>query len=637
MHEELDSYFGEGITLKGVIRFKGVLRVDCDFEGEIQTEDTLIIGNTANISADINAGALFNMGRINGDVRASKKVSLLAGSQLNGNINSPLLVVEKNAFFDGSCTMPDSPSAGRTVGGKDLKLQKALAEPYRGVATEFVEKAPAKTAGVVPSWSEIGKRVMAAKAMVAAVASFLLLGTVTAYFFHVSKNEIRGSRLSRSVYEKSAQNDAEKLMKIGLTYMEEDDYENSTRVYRRLKELLRGDKDVSLKLAQSLAMSGEEDEAITYFEEAFEAYPDDKKIIGTIRSYYTAKNDIQKLIELQELIVARNPADKDAVALLFDLYKNSNRLEEALSLYRSSLTSSPITASDYLTTGRLEKSMDRLKKATDTFKKAVSADTKNLESRIELAYAYHKAGLEYKAAREFRVVARIAPDHVEALNNKGFTNLKQGRMDRALEFFNMAQSHDKNNLRSWLGLATTYSRLGKGKMAEHYCRKILALDPDYSPALNRLAWIYAQENRNLEEAKKYSFASMKYYNGLPEYLDTLSEIHYKNKEYKKAVTYMEYAIKARPRNKYFRQQMKKFRAATKSKESTAKPTQKTAIKPEETAIGQKQSVAIQNETAVQAAEVVTQQTKDAQAENEAVVQAVEIVAPPLEGTLQRPD
>ena len=109
----------------------------------------------------------------------------------------------------------------------------------------------------------------------------------------------------------------------------------------------------------------------------------------------------------------------------------------------------------------------------------------------------------------------------------------------------------------------TYSKLGDGEKAELYCKKILEIDPFYSPALNRLAWVYARDNRSLDEAEKQSLASMKYNQDLPEYLDTLSEVYYKKKEFKKAVEQMRRALDARPNNRYFQSQMRKILAALK--------------------------------------------------------------------------
>jgi cytoskeletal protein CcmA (bactofilin family)/Tfp pilus assembly protein PilF len=106
---KLNSYFGEGTVLKGTLRFKGLLRFDGDFEGEVISEDTFIVGEPGNVKANVDAGEFYNFGAVTGDVSARRKVSLHANSRLVGNIHTPILVAEERSFFEGACKMPPLP------------------------------------------------------------------------------------------------------------------------------------------------------------------------------------------------------------------------------------------------------------------------------------------------------------------------------------------------------------------------------------------------------------------------------------------------------------------------------------------------------------------------------------------------
>ena len=103
MHEELNSYFGAGVKMNGVLKFQGALRFDGLFQGEIKTSDTLIVGTNGKIEAKVSAGSLFNMGEIIGDIKAEEKISIYSNSHITGNIDTPVLKAEEGAVFMGNC------------------------------------------------------------------------------------------------------------------------------------------------------------------------------------------------------------------------------------------------------------------------------------------------------------------------------------------------------------------------------------------------------------------------------------------------------------------------------------------------------------------------------------------------------
>lgn len=102
---EITAIFGKKTEFKGLLSFVGTTRIDGKFEGEVITEDTLIVGKTANIKAEISAGTIITHGNIRGNLTASKKVEIIAGSKLIGNIQTPSLHIEEDAIFEGTCEM----------------------------------------------------------------------------------------------------------------------------------------------------------------------------------------------------------------------------------------------------------------------------------------------------------------------------------------------------------------------------------------------------------------------------------------------------------------------------------------------------------------------------------------------------
>ena len=103
--QQIKAYIGEDTVFNGSLSFDGTVRIDGKFEGQVHTDDTLIIGETGHLRAEIFAGTVICMGRVEGTVTASKKVEIHANSRVVGNVKSPALYIELGGILDGSCDM----------------------------------------------------------------------------------------------------------------------------------------------------------------------------------------------------------------------------------------------------------------------------------------------------------------------------------------------------------------------------------------------------------------------------------------------------------------------------------------------------------------------------------------------------
>ena len=102
---EIKAYMGEDTIFNGLLNFTGTVRIDGKFEGQVITEDTLIIGETGHLTAEISAGTVICMGYVEGTVMASQKIEIHSTSKVVGSIKSPALHIELGGVFDGTCDM----------------------------------------------------------------------------------------------------------------------------------------------------------------------------------------------------------------------------------------------------------------------------------------------------------------------------------------------------------------------------------------------------------------------------------------------------------------------------------------------------------------------------------------------------
>jgi len=106
------TQLGKGSRIEGKLNFEGSVRIDGQIDGEIEAQDTIIIGDTAVINAHISAGTVIVKGKVIGDVDGRKRVELRSPGKLTGNITTPSLVIHEGVIFEGHCSMGGSEARG---------------------------------------------------------------------------------------------------------------------------------------------------------------------------------------------------------------------------------------------------------------------------------------------------------------------------------------------------------------------------------------------------------------------------------------------------------------------------------------------------------------------------------------------
>ena len=129
---QIKAYMGEGAVFNGSLSFEGTVRIDGKFEGQVNTDDTLIIGETGHLRAEIFAGTVICLGRVEGTIIASKKVEIHSNSRVAGNIKSPALYIELGGILDGSCDMTGKENKIIPLVKPEEKEKKVSIQPKKG-------------------------------------------------------------------------------------------------------------------------------------------------------------------------------------------------------------------------------------------------------------------------------------------------------------------------------------------------------------------------------------------------------------------------------------------------------------------------------------------------------------------------
>ena len=103
--DEINAFLGKDTEFEGKLSFKGAVRIDGHFKGEIYTEGTLIVGESAVINSDIHVSHIIVSGEITGNIMADNRIEIHAPGKVFGNIQAPAVIIEEGVIFEGNCRM----------------------------------------------------------------------------------------------------------------------------------------------------------------------------------------------------------------------------------------------------------------------------------------------------------------------------------------------------------------------------------------------------------------------------------------------------------------------------------------------------------------------------------------------------
>ena len=101
----LESYLNQGSKISGKLYFGGRTEIDGQIEGEIVAKDSILIGESAVVTAPIMATSIIVAGNVKGDIIGTRRIELRPSAKVSGRLIAPDLVVHKGAMFEGHCAM----------------------------------------------------------------------------------------------------------------------------------------------------------------------------------------------------------------------------------------------------------------------------------------------------------------------------------------------------------------------------------------------------------------------------------------------------------------------------------------------------------------------------------------------------
>ena len=115
---DLNGFLDRGSSFKGELEFEDTMRIDGKFNGRIRSKNELIVGESAHIEGEVHVGRIAISGTVVGKIKADQRVEIHRNGKVYSDIDTPALVIEEGAIFQGNCTMDDKKGSVTSIAAK---------------------------------------------------------------------------------------------------------------------------------------------------------------------------------------------------------------------------------------------------------------------------------------------------------------------------------------------------------------------------------------------------------------------------------------------------------------------------------------------------------------------------------------
>lgn len=321
-------------------------------------------------------------------------------------------------------------------------------------------------------------------------------------------------------------------------------------------------------LAHAYVQNNDPKQAIAELNKAVAAKPDYVEAVLLLAELNLRASNFQPVVAAMTDLLKKRPELPAAQTFLAEAYRSTGRLDEAATAAREQIKASPQNAQAYFLLGVILRQQNKAAEAREAFQKTLELAPDNflpIDQLVELDVAsknFESAMGRVQAALqkvpnsaplhviEAKVhVAQQAWDQAEASLRKALeldpnlqsayemlisTYIATNRLPQAINELQAYVSKWPDDPRARMTLGEIYEKQKDPLKARDAYEKILASNPEFVPALNNLAYLYADKLNEIDKA--YDLAQKA--RGLrsePATTDTLGWVLYKKGDYQQAL------------------------------------------------------------------------------------------------------
>lgn len=279
-----------------------------------------------------------------------------------------------------------------------------------------------------------------------------------------------------------------------------------------------------LALAALYEIKGNDGEAQVYYQKAKET----KTAAAFLAQagYHMKKKETDKALTVLDEAIKVDARNVSAMEMKGRILVGENKYKEALRVFEEIETLNPelgvaLKISTYVI-------MKEYPKALEQARRIIAKYPTSAQGYIVLASIYESQKDYASALKEIKNGIRVDPQNLQALINLGKIHEARNDYDQAMSVYTDAQRKKPDFIPALFAQGALLDKSGKKKEAVVKYRAILEKSSLYAPALNNLAYLYADGYGNKEESLRLAITAFKQQPGNAGVMDTLGYALLKN-------------------------------------------------------------------------------------------------------------
>ena len=382
-----------------------------------------------------------------------------------------------------------------------------------------------------------------------------------------------------NVFRRDTMNFEGRMMQ-GLIFMRKGDAKMAVDTLEKLDKAYPGVPIIKFHLARAYLLGGNAVQATTSLSQATTADPNFAEAALLEGELNLRRGEAQTVATAMLDLLGRQPNLLSAHLLLADAYRTLGRLEEGAEICRAQIVAAPESSHPHFLLGSILRQQGKLPEARQAFQKAgelghdpflisyqvveldlMSKDYDAASQRVakQLAQTPNVAGTHFLQARIFAAQQKwdlaeasllktleLDPNFVSAYDMLVSTYVAAGKLTQALGQLDGMVALNPNSERPLMLSALIHDRTKDYAKAAATYEKLLAQNANFAPALNNLAWLYAEHLQQLERGYELARKARTLQPGNPSIADTLGWICYKRGDYPQAMALLREAVAKLP-------------------------------------------------------------------------------------------
>lgn len=124
VNKDFDIIVGLSSSVDGSLTSEGSIRIDGKVSGDIHSKGDVIIGDHAEVTANIEAEYCEISGKVNGNVHSETQLKIFKSGNLNGDITVSSFTIEEGGIFRGNCIINPDKKERKPSPNKNIEPKK---------------------------------------------------------------------------------------------------------------------------------------------------------------------------------------------------------------------------------------------------------------------------------------------------------------------------------------------------------------------------------------------------------------------------------------------------------------------------------------------------------------------------------